>query len=78
MTWTMFEFGKRRGQVSERDAEVAQAEENLAHLKNRVRIDGPQGAAMVELILDVTEPLPRWQAQWFWIAMPLSATTSSA
>src|SRR5208283_1664545 len=39
MNWTMFEFGKRRGQVSEREAEVAQAEENLAHLKNRVRID---------------------------------------
>ena len=39
MTWTMFEFGKRRGQVSERSAEVAQAEENLTHLRNRVRID---------------------------------------
>jgi outer membrane protein TolC len=39
VTWTMFEFGKRRGQVSERSAEVAQAEENLARLKNRVRID---------------------------------------
>ena len=39
MTWTVFEFGKRRGQVSERQAEVAQAEENLAHLRNRVRID---------------------------------------
>jgi len=39
MTWTMLEFGKRHGQVSERAAEVAQAEENLAHLKNRVRID---------------------------------------
>src|SRR4030095_11954073 len=39
MTWTMFEFGKRRGQVSERSAEVAQAEENLGRLKNRVRID---------------------------------------
>ena len=39
MTWTVFEFGKRRGQVSERQAEVAQAEENLAHLKNQVRID---------------------------------------
>ncbi len=39
MDWTLFEFGKRRGQVSEREAEVAQAEENLAHLKNRVRID---------------------------------------
>jgi len=39
MTWTIFEFGKRRGQVSEREAEVAQAEENLAHLRNRLRID---------------------------------------
>jgi multidrug efflux pump subunit AcrB/outer membrane protein TolC len=39
MTWTVFEFGKRRGQVSERSAQVAQAEENLAHLKNRVKID---------------------------------------
>jgi len=39
MTWTIFEFGKRRGQVSERSAEVAQAEENLAHLRNRVQID---------------------------------------
>jgi multidrug efflux pump subunit AcrB/outer membrane protein TolC len=39
MTWTIFEFGKRRGQVLERSAEVAQAEENLAHLQNQVRID---------------------------------------
>jgi outer membrane protein TolC len=39
MSWTMFEFGKRRGQVSERAAEVAQAEENLTRLRNRVRID---------------------------------------
>jgi len=36
---TIFEFGKRRGQVSEREAELAQAEENLARLRNRVRID---------------------------------------
>jgi len=39
MTWTLFEFGKRRGQVSERTAQVAEAEENLARLQNRVRID---------------------------------------
>jgi multidrug efflux pump subunit AcrB/outer membrane protein TolC len=39
MTWTVFEFGKRRGQVSERAAEVAQAEENLARLRNQLRID---------------------------------------
>lgn len=39
MTWTIFEFGKRRGQVEERSAEIAQAEENLTRLRNRVRID---------------------------------------
>jgi multidrug efflux pump subunit AcrB/outer membrane protein TolC len=44
MTWTIFEFGKRRGQVSERSAEVAQAEENLARLRNRVRIDVEKAA----------------------------------
>ena len=39
MTWTIFEFGKRRGQVQERSAEVEQAEENLTRMRNRVRID---------------------------------------
>ena len=39
MTWTILEFGKRRGQVGERSAEVAQAEENLKRVRNRVRID---------------------------------------
>jgi len=39
LTWTAFEFGKRRGQVSERLAEVAQAEENLAQVRRRVQID---------------------------------------
>jgi outer membrane protein TolC len=39
MTWTLFEFGKRRGLVDERTAEVTQAEENLDRLRNRVRID---------------------------------------
>jgi len=39
MKWTLFENGKRRGQVQERTAELAQAEENLARLRNRVRID---------------------------------------
>jgi outer membrane protein len=39
MTWTVFEFGKRRGQVSERRAQVAQAEENLAHVRRRIQIE---------------------------------------
>jgi outer membrane protein TolC len=39
MTWTVFEFGRRSGQVSERTAQIAEAEENLARLRNRLRID---------------------------------------
>jgi outer membrane protein TolC len=39
MTWTVFEFGKRRGQVMERSAEIAEAEENLTRLRNRLQID---------------------------------------
>jgi multidrug efflux pump subunit AcrB/outer membrane protein TolC len=39
LTWTVFEFGRRRGQVSERQAQVAQAEENLAQVRRRVQID---------------------------------------
>src|SRR5579862_3037949 len=39
LKWTVFEFGKRRGQVSERRAEVAQAEENLAQTRRRVQVD---------------------------------------
>jgi len=39
LTWTVFEFGKRHGQVAERRAQVEQAEENLAHLRRRVQIE---------------------------------------
>jgi multidrug efflux pump subunit AcrB len=39
MNWTLFEFGKRSGQVHERQAQVAEAEENLRQVQNRVRVD---------------------------------------
>jgi outer membrane protein len=39
MTWTVFEFGKRRNEVVERRSQVTEAEENLSHLQNRVQID---------------------------------------
>jgi outer membrane protein TolC len=39
MNWTIFEFGKRTGQVHERHAQVEEAEENLRHTENRVRVD---------------------------------------
>lgn len=39
MNWTLLEFGKRSGQVHERQDQVAEAEENLRHAENRVRMD---------------------------------------
>jgi outer membrane protein TolC len=39
MSWTLAEFGKRSGQVHERKAQVAEAEENLRHAENRVRVE---------------------------------------
>jgi outer membrane protein TolC len=39
MNWTLLELGKRSGQVHERLAQVAEDEENLRHVENRVRVD---------------------------------------
>jgi outer membrane protein TolC len=39
MNWMLAEFGKRSGQVHERRAQVAEAEENLQQVENRVRVD---------------------------------------
>jgi multidrug efflux pump subunit AcrB/outer membrane protein TolC len=39
MNWTLLEFGKRSGQVRERKAGVAEAEENLRHAESRVRVE---------------------------------------
>jgi outer membrane protein TolC len=39
MNWTLVEFGKRSGQVRERKAQVYEAEENLRHVGNRVRVE---------------------------------------
>jgi multidrug efflux pump subunit AcrB/outer membrane protein TolC len=39
MNWTLVEFGKRAGQVHERQSQVAEAEENLRQVENRVRVD---------------------------------------
>jgi multidrug efflux pump subunit AcrB/outer membrane protein TolC len=39
MNWTLLDFGKRTGQVQERKAQVAEAEENLRHVENRARVE---------------------------------------
>jgi multidrug efflux pump subunit AcrB len=39
MSWTLLDFGKRSGEVHERQAQVAEAEENLRHAESRVRVE---------------------------------------
>jgi multidrug efflux pump subunit AcrB/outer membrane protein TolC len=39
MNWTLAEFGKRSGQVRERQAQLAQAQENLHQVEDRMRVD---------------------------------------
>jgi outer membrane protein TolC len=47
MNWTLLDFGKRSGQVHERQAQVAEAEENLRHVKSRVQVDIEKDARKV-------------------------------
>ena len=39
MTWDIFDWGKRRGVVGQRDAQLAQAEENLRCVTDRVSVE---------------------------------------
>ena len=39
MTWDIFDWGKRRGVVGQRDAQLTQAEENLRRVTDRVAVD---------------------------------------
>src|SRR5262249_37185732 len=38
LTWDILDFGKRRSTVREREAQLAEAEENLRHLKEQVAV----------------------------------------
>ncbi len=53
MTYDLFEFGKRKAQVSERQAQVEQAEENLRRMKARVRIEVEKARRKVERMEDL-------------------------
>jgi multidrug efflux pump subunit AcrB/outer membrane protein TolC len=39
MTWDIFDWGKRKGVVGQRDAQLTQAEENLRRVTDRVAVD---------------------------------------
>jgi hypothetical protein len=38
-----------------------------------VRVEGPQGAAVVACEVEAAEPLPRWHSLWLWITWPALA-----
>jgi outer membrane protein TolC len=38
LTWDVFDFGRRRATILEREAQLAQAEENLQRLKDEVEV----------------------------------------
>lgn len=48
MEWKVFDFGKRRQTVAEREAELAAAEENLQHVRNQVAIQVEKAHRKVE------------------------------
>jgi outer membrane protein TolC len=39
MTWNVFDWGKRKGVVGEREAQLTQAEENLRRITDRITVD---------------------------------------
>jgi outer membrane protein TolC len=48
LTWEVFDFGKRREAILEREAQLAQAEENLRRLKDQVAVGIEQSYNKVE------------------------------
>jgi outer membrane protein TolC len=48
LNWEVFDFGKRRSAVGEREAQLAEAEENLSRLKDEVAVRIEQSYNKVE------------------------------
>ena len=49
MTWNVFDWGKRSAVIGEKEAELAQAEENVRKLKQRVAVQVEKSYRSVEL-----------------------------
>jgi multidrug efflux pump subunit AcrB/outer membrane protein TolC len=59
MNWDVFEWGKRKAEVGERQAQLEQAEENLRRLRSRVRIDVEKGRRKIERLEDLVRVAER-------------------
>ena len=65
LTWNIFDWGKRKGEVGQRVAQQSQAEENLARIDKRIVIEIDKGYRKLERskeMMDVTrEALSLWR-----------------
>jgi len=65
MTWNIFDWGERKGEIGQRNAQLLQAEENLARLDNRIKVELEKGYRKLErtkTMVDVTrEVLLMWK-----------------
>jgi outer membrane protein TolC len=58
MTWNVFDWGKRKGVVGERQAQLAQAEENLHRIADRIAVDVEKAYRKLErtqMMVDVAQ-----------------------
>jgi outer membrane protein TolC len=66
MNYDVFDFGKRRAAVREREAQLAQAQENVEHLKEEIAVDIEKSANRVERtrkMLDVASEVVRLRTE---------------
>jgi outer membrane protein TolC len=60
MTWNIFNWGERKGEIGQRNAQLLQAEENLTRIDNRVKVELDKGYRKLErtkTMVDVTREL---------------------
>jgi outer membrane protein TolC len=58
MTWNVFDWGKRKGVVGERAAQLTQAEENLRRITDRIAVDVEKAYRKLErtqMMVDVAQ-----------------------
>lgn len=48
MTWNIFDWGKRKGEVGQRSAQLVQAEENLARIEKHIKVELDEGYRKLE------------------------------
>ena len=69
--WDLFDFGKRRAAVREREAQLAQAEENLHRLKEEVAVGIERSYNKLERTRNLVQVANqvvklRWPRAWCW------------